>query len=88
MKLITPPKGIRTKNLHNDIMVPSDESNELFDSERDELISWEQVQEEESDEEENSETEGQDSTVPIINVNAHLHLFLYYLQIHALKIQS
>ena len=44
MKLITPSKGIRTKNLHNDIMVPSDESNELFDSERDELISWEQVQ--------------------------------------------
>ena len=69
MKLITPPKGIRRKNLNNDMMVPPDEGDELFDSEGDELISWEQVQEEESDEEENSETEGQDSTVPIINVN-------------------
>ena len=70
MKLMTPPKGIRRKNLNNDMMVPPDEGDELFDSEGDELISWEQVQEEESDEEENSETEGQDSTVPIINVNA------------------
>ena len=70
MKLMTPPKGIRRKNLNNDMMVPPDEGDELFDSEGDELISWEQVQEEESDEEENSETEGQDSTVPIINVSA------------------
>ena len=70
MKLITPPKGIRRKNLNNDMMVPPDEGDELFDSEGDELISWEQVQEEESDEEENSEMEGQDSTLPIINVNS------------------
>ena len=92
MKLITPPKRIRRKNL-NDMMVPPDEGDELFDCEGDELISWKQVQEEESDEEENSETEGQDSTVPIImltfrKVNHHLHLFQYSLQIHALKIQS
>ena len=51
-------------------MVQADEGDEIFDCERDELTSWEQVQEEESDEEENSETEGQDFTVPIINVNA------------------
>ena len=70
MKLMTPPKGIRRKNLNNDMMVPPDEGDELFDSEGDELISWEQVQEEESDEEENSEMEGQDSTLPIINVNS------------------
>ena len=70
MKLITPPKGIRRKHLNNDMMVQPDEGDEIFDCERDELVSWEQVQEEESDEEENSETEGQDSTVPIINVNA------------------
>ena len=69
MKLITPPKGIRRKNLNDDMMVPPEEGDELFDSEGDKLISWEQNQEEESDEEENSETEGQDSTVPIINVN-------------------
>ena len=66
MKLITPTKGIRRKNLNNDMMVTPDEGDELFDSEGDELISWKQVQEKESDEEENSETEGQDSTVPII----------------------
>ena len=70
MKLITPPKGIRRKNLNNDMMVPPDEGDELFDCKGNEYISQEQVQEEESDKEENSETEGQDSTVPIINVNA------------------
>ena len=58
MKLITPPKEIRRKNLNNDMMVPLDEGDELFDSEGEELISWEPVQEEESDEEENRETEG------------------------------
>ena len=70
MKLITPPKGIRRKNLNNDMMVPPDKGDELFDCKGNEYISQEQVQEEESDKEENSETEGQDSTVPIINVNA------------------
>ena len=70
MKLITPPKGIRRKNLNNDMMVPPDEGDELFDCKGNEYNSQEQVQEEESDKEENSETEGQDSTVPIINVNA------------------
>ena len=70
MKLIMPLKGIRRKNLNNDLMVPPDEGDELFDRGGDRLISWEQVQEEKSDEEENSKPEGQDSTVPIINVNA------------------
>ena len=70
MKLITPPKGIRRKNLNNDMMVPPDKGDELFDCKGNEYISQEQVQEEESDKEENSETDGQDSTVPIINVNA------------------
>ena len=37
MKLIMPPKGIRRKNLNNDLMVPPDEGDELFDCERDEL---------------------------------------------------
>ena len=69
MKLIMPLKGIRRKNLNNDLMVPPDEGDELFDRGGDRLISWEQVQEEKSDEEENSKPEGQDSTVPIINVN-------------------
>ena len=70
MKLIMPLKGIRRKNLNNDLMVPPDEGDELFDRGGDRLISWEQVQEEKSDEEENSKPEGQDSIVPIINVNA------------------
>ena len=70
MKLIMPLKGIRRKNLNNDLMVPPDEGDELSDRGGDRLISWEQVQEEKSDEEENSKPEGQDSTVPIINVNA------------------
>ena len=70
MKLIMTLKGIRRKNLNNDLMVPPDEGDELFDRGGDRLISWEQVQEEKSDEEENSKPEGQDSTVPIINVNA------------------
>ena len=70
MELIMPLKGIRRKNLNNDLMVPPDEGDELFDRGGDRLISWEQVQEEKSDEEENSKPEGQDSTVPIINVNA------------------
>ena len=70
MKLIMPLKGIRRKNLNNDLMVPPDEGDELFDRGGDRLISWEQVQEEKSDEEENSKPEGQDSTVPIINVDA------------------
>ena len=43
MKLIMPPKGIRRKNLNNDLMIPPDEGDELFDCERDELR--EQVQE-------------------------------------------
>ena len=33
MKLMTPPKGIRRKNLNNDMMVPPDEGDELFDCE-------------------------------------------------------
>ena len=70
MKLIMPLKGIRRKNLNNDLMVPPDKGDELFDRGGDRLISWEQVQEEKSHEEENSKPEGQDSTVPIINVNA------------------
>ena len=32
MKPVTPPKGIRRKNLNNDMMVPPDEGDELFDS--------------------------------------------------------
>ena len=43
MKLIMPPKGIRRKNLNNDLMVPPDGGDKLFDCERDELR--EQVQE-------------------------------------------
>ena len=70
MKLIMPLKGIRRKNLNNDLMVPPDKGDELFDRGGDRLISWEQVQEEKSHEEENSKPEGQDSTVSIINVNA------------------
>ena len=33
MKLITLPKGMRRKNLNNDMMVPPDEGHELFDFE-------------------------------------------------------
>ena len=33
MKLITPPTRIRRKNLNNDMMVPPDEGDELFDCE-------------------------------------------------------
>ena len=54
MKLITPPKGIRRKNLNDGSTW---------------LRWWTFWCEGESDGEENSKTEGQDSTVPIINVN-------------------